>query len=102
MKYLQVCEPYGGVVSFRKGDRVELHPATDAWMSGARFGIITGWADKNDGAPVVRVKLDKRLKVWRGGVDLIRHIDSPLLDALKAAYGPKTTLTTTNIGKAWK
>jgi hypothetical protein len=26
---------------FRKSHRVELHPATDAWMMGDRFGAIT-------------------------------------------------------------
>ena len=32
------------VVTFaqwRVGDRVEIHPACDAWMRGARFGTIT-------------------------------------------------------------
>lgn len=27
---------------FRVGDRVELHPATDLWMRGARFGTVEG------------------------------------------------------------
>lgn len=25
---------------FRTGDRVELHPATDLWMRGARYGTV--------------------------------------------------------------
>ena len=27
--------------SFRESMRVELHPATDLWMRGARFGSVT-------------------------------------------------------------
>lgn len=39
------------------GDRVELHPATDLWMRGARFGVVVGMSlTPNDR---VRVKLDK-------------------------------------------
>ena len=26
--------------TFRVGDRVELHPATDAWMMGDRYGVV--------------------------------------------------------------
>jgi hypothetical protein len=25
---------------FKPGDRIELHPATDLWMRGARFGTV--------------------------------------------------------------
>ena len=28
------------VSSFTKGQRVELHPGTDAWMRGDRFGVV--------------------------------------------------------------
>lgn len=31
---------YDGV-AITQGDRVELHPATDLWMRGARFGTAT-------------------------------------------------------------
>jgi hypothetical protein len=24
----------------KKGDRVKIHPATDAWMRGLRFGVV--------------------------------------------------------------
>ena len=27
----------------RKGDRVQLHPATDSWMRGDRYGEIVGF-----------------------------------------------------------
>jgi hypothetical protein len=29
------------LADFKVGDRVELHPATDMWMRGARFGTVT-------------------------------------------------------------
>ena len=37
------------------GDRVELHPATDLWMAGARYGTVT-----RTGRTRVTVKLDTR------------------------------------------
>lgn len=38
---LLVCNPYTGSFVLDIGDRVELHPATDAWMSGDRYGEVT-------------------------------------------------------------
>ena len=32
--------PFTSVNDFHVGDRVELHPATDLWMRGARFGSV--------------------------------------------------------------
>ena len=43
------------VDDFERGQRVELHPGTDPWMMGDRFGVVT-WIDFSKG--VVRVKLD--------------------------------------------
>lgn len=34
MSNIQVYGP------FKRGQRVELHPATDLWMRGARFGTV--------------------------------------------------------------
>ena len=42
------------VKDFVKGQRVEMHPATDLWMRGARFGTVT-----HVGKSRVNVKLDK-------------------------------------------
>lgn len=42
------------------GERVELHPATDAWMMGDRFGDVVGIGRK-----VVKVKMDRSGKVRR-------------------------------------
>lgn len=50
---------------FKPGERVELHPATDMWMRGARYGTVTKFAAYSgtlgrDGirGHRVRVKLD--------------------------------------------
>ena len=39
---------------FCKGMRIEMHPATDLWMRGARYGTVT-----HVGKAHVNVKLDK-------------------------------------------
>lgn len=43
--------------AYTRGDRVELHPGTDLWMRGARYGVVRGIVDtKRD---QVRIELDK-------------------------------------------
>lgn len=42
------------VSNFTAGERVQLHPALDAWMSGDRFGTIT-----KVGKSVIAVRLDR-------------------------------------------
>jgi len=32
---------FDSLTQFRVGDRVQLHPATDAWMRGDRYGTVT-------------------------------------------------------------
>lgn len=44
----------------KKGDRIELHPATDLWMRGARYGDVT-----SIGRGKVSVKLDRIAHVLR-------------------------------------
>lgn len=39
---------------YRIGDRVQLHPATDAWMSGDKYGTIT-----RVGSRFYSVRMDK-------------------------------------------
>ena len=46
------------IAADRKGDRVELHPATDAWMRGDRFGEVT-----TVGRTLVHVQMDRSGKV---------------------------------------
>lgn len=41
---------------FTIGDRVELSPACDLWMRGARFGEVTGYS--KHGADVIKVRMD--------------------------------------------
>ena len=41
------------ITDFKKGDRIELHPATDLWMRGARYGKIIQVGRTN-----LKVKLD--------------------------------------------
>lgn len=41
------------LAGFTRGQRVQLHPATDRWMMGDKFGVVTGL-----GPGWVRVKLD--------------------------------------------
>lgn len=58
-----------------KGQRVQLHPATDAWMQGDKFGTVIGYGRKkyyytlNDGTSgfvrLIRIKLDKSGRVRR-------------------------------------
>lgn len=54
------------------GDRVELHPATDLWMRGARYGVVVGTSLTS--ADRVRVRLDKRPGVFAGHEDTFRRI----------------------------
>jgi hypothetical protein len=42
------------LADFMVGDRVEMHPATDAWMMGDRYGEIV-----KIGRRVLHVRLDK-------------------------------------------
>ena len=55
---------------FRPGDRVQMHPATDLWMRGARYGTVIGTRGKKN----VRVKLDALLRnriVGRDDIGLV-------------------------------
>jgi len=61
--------------TYRKGDRVALHPATDEWMQGDRYGTVVGYGRKRDyvntftkqvvSTRPVRVKLDRSGRVRR-------------------------------------
>lgn len=67
------------------GTRVELHPATDAWMRGDRFGEVVGFArpkryiDAQTGVAFmvtkVRVKLDVSGRVVRFHPDNLTAIE---------------------------
>ena len=56
------------------GDRIEIHPGTDLWMMGARFGEVIGISltprDR------VRVKLDRIPgRKFSGSTDTFKRID---------------------------
>ena len=59
---------------YQVGDRVELHPATDLWMMGARYGEVVGSSlTRNDR---VKVRLDRRPnRLFSGSEDTFRRVD---------------------------
>lgn len=48
---------------FTPGTRVQLHPATDAWMQGDRFGTVIGYGRRSkrqvSGPRPILVKMDR-------------------------------------------
>lgn len=54
---------------FADGMRVELHPATDLWMSGARYGSVV-----KVGRTKVHVQLDRIGRVRKISPDLLRAV----------------------------
>lgn len=58
--------------TFRKGERVQLHPATDQWMAGDRYGTVTG-GGKRGGA--VRVKMDRSGKSVRVCAENLLYVE---------------------------
>ena len=55
------------------GDRVELHPGTDLWMRGARFGTVERMSlTPNDRVHVRLDKMPKRL--FAGSEDTFRRV----------------------------
>ena len=54
------------------GDRVEIHPGTDLWMRGARYGVVvrTSLTPKDR----VHVKLDKVRGIVAGTADTFQRI----------------------------
>jgi len=55
------------------GDRVELHPGSDLWMRGAKFGTVVGASLTHYDR--VRVRLDRIPgKVYCGPADRFRRI----------------------------
>lgn len=49
----------------RIGERVELHPGTDAWMRGDRYGEIVAVVERKGHPVSVRVKMDRSGRVLR-------------------------------------
>ena len=60
---------------FKVGDRIEMHPGTDAWISGDRYGeVVFRIRGYRQGMPGYRVKLDKSGRYIRTTAELIGHI----------------------------
>jgi len=59
-------KPYG------IGDRVEIHPGTDLWMMGARYGEVVGTSITSDDR--VRVVMDKVPGTRSGAADLFQKV----------------------------
>lgn len=59
--------------AYNVGDRVEIHPASDYWMRGARYGTVVGISltprDR------VRVQMDKVPGKVSGAADYFRRVD---------------------------
>jgi hypothetical protein len=59
---------------YNVGDRVELHPATDLWMRGARYGTVVGIVPTPRDR--VRVVLDALgTRVFSGSADTFRRAE---------------------------
>lgn len=57
--------------TFRGGDRVELHPGTDAWMQGDRYGVVASTYE--DGR--VEVQMDKSGRILICLPELLRILE---------------------------
>ena len=61
---------YSGAV-FLPGARVEIHPSTDLWMRGARYGDVI---KTTKGGAIVHVKLDNLAKPVRAHASMWRPV----------------------------
>lgn len=57
---------------FKTGDRIQLHPATDLWMMGARYGVITRIYKTVDHVQIQLDATGKKVKVSRDDIDKVR------------------------------
>jgi hypothetical protein len=59
---------------YQVGDRIEVHPSTDLWMRGARYGVVTGTSLTEDDR--VRVELDNMPeRTFSGSEDTFRALE---------------------------
>lgn len=65
------------------GDRVELHPATDAWMMGDRYGDVV-----KVGAKLVHVRMDRSGKVRKLTPAYVTYVGKADCPACGAIYRP--------------
>jgi hypothetical protein len=57
----------------RHGDRIELHPATDLWMRGVRYGTVVGTSLTPDGR--IHVELDLLRGTFAAHAGTLRSIE---------------------------
>ncbi len=56
------------------GDRIEIHPATDMWMRGARYGVVRSVSLTPDDR--VKVEMDNIPgRIFSGAEDTFRRIN---------------------------
>ena len=72
------CHGYDGH-GYTVGDRVELHPGTDLWMRGARYGEVVGLSitlpsDRIGRNDRVRVKIDRTGHTICGSEETFRRV----------------------------
>jgi hypothetical protein len=60
-----------GIEHFREGMRIEMHPVTDFWMAGARYGTVV-WV----GREKIHVMLDRMDGVHAVSPGLLRPVAS--------------------------
>lgn len=59
--------------TYTVGDRVEIHPGTDLWMMGARFGTVVGMRSTPDDR--IHVEMDKMSgRKFSGSADTFRAV----------------------------
>ena len=59
--------------SYKIGDRVEIHPGTDLWMAGARFGEVVGTSlTPHDRVRVIMDRIPAR--TYSAAADTFRRI----------------------------
>lgn len=58
------------LTDFKSGERVELHPGTDAWMAGDRVGTV-----ESAGRKYVRVAMDRSGRTRRVSPELLTKIN---------------------------
>lgn len=82
MGYVDTFTGYDGR-EYAIGDRVELHPGTDLWMHGARYGVVVA----REGTGRARVKLDKLPeKRFHGSEDTFRKLPPTELERILEAH----------------
>lgn len=59
------------MATFAPGERVQLHPSTDAWMAGDRFGTVA-----KVGRKYVHVHMDTSGQTRKVMPDLLEHAPS--------------------------